>query len=174
MPQFFKFICRTPLKALDEAHVTFDSVGATVEVKSASYGELSVDISCRELDWQVSSLEQLCTSCLPPLSTLEDLYICEDSNWQAYRQDNIENAQWPELLHPFRAVKNLYLSKESALRIVPALQELVEGIATEVLPTLNSIFLQGLEPSGPIQEGIGKFVAMRQITSHPIVVSRWD
>jgi hypothetical protein len=72
-------------------------------------------------------------------------------------------------------VKNLYLHERLAPRIVLALQELVGGRVTEVLPTLQNIFLQGLEPSGPIQEGIGKFVAMRrQITKHPIVVSRWD
>jgi hypothetical protein len=174
MPQFFRFICHSPLKALEEAHVTFDGVTAAVELKSASHGVLIVDISCRELDWQVSSLEQVCTSCLPPVSTLEDLYIKEGSSSRAHWQDNFENAVWLELLHPFSAVKNLYLSEEFALRIVPALQEPDGGRATEVLPTLQNIFLEGLKLSGSIQEGIGEFVAMRQLTSHPIVVSRWD
>jgi hypothetical protein len=174
MPQLFKFICRTPLKALEEGRVTFGGVTAVVKLKSASHGELSVDISCRELDWQVSSLEQVCTSCLPPVSTLEDLYIEEGSSSRAHWQDNIENAVWLELLHPFSAVKNLYLCKEFALRIVPALQESVGGRATEVLPSLQNIFLEGLQPSGPIQESIGKIVATRQTTSHPIVVSRWE
>jgi hypothetical protein len=85
----------------------------------------------------------------------------------------VEDVEWLDLLHPFRAVKNLYLSKESARRIVPALQELVGGRVTEVLPALQNIFLQGPEPSGPVQEGIEKFVVARQATSHPIVVSRW-
>jgi hypothetical protein len=177
MPQFFNFICRTPLKALKEARVAFDGVRAAVELKSASYGELSVDVKCRELDWQVSSLEQVCTSSLPPVSTLEDLYIEEGPSSRANWQDNVENVMWLELLQPFSAVKNLYLSKEFAPRIVPIFQELVGGRAAEVLPTLQNIFLEGLDPvdpSGDIQEGIGKFVAARQITGHPIVVSRWD
>jgi hypothetical protein len=71
-------------------------------------------------------------------------------------------------------VKNLYLSKEFAPHIVPALQELVGGRATEVLPTLQNIFLEGLQPSEPAQEGIQQFIAARQFTSHPIAVSRWD
>jgi hypothetical protein len=62
---------------------------------------------------------------------------------------------------------------EFAHRIVPALQDLVGTGATEVLPTVHNIFLEGLQPSGPIQEAIGKFVATRQVTSHPITVSRW-
>ena len=90
----------------------------------------------RELDWQVSSMEQVCTSCLPPLLNLEHLYIYENPRWRQHWQDNIENALWLELLHPFTSVKNLFLSKDIARRIVPALQELVGDRATEVLPTL--------------------------------------
>jgi hypothetical protein len=127
-----------------------------------------------ELDWQISSLEQDCTSSLPPLSTLEDLYIYEGPSSQAHWQDNIENALWLELLHPFRAAKNLYLSEEFSRRIVPALQELIGSRATEVLPNLQNIFLERLRPSGPVQEGIRQFVATRQVTGDPIPVARWD
>ena len=70
-------------------------------------------------------------------------------------------------------MKNLYLSEEIALRIGPALQEFVKGRTTEVLPALQNIFLEGLEPSGLVQEGIGKFVAARQVASHAIPVSSW-
>jgi hypothetical protein len=176
-PQLIKFICRTPrLKALEKARVTFDGGATTVNLSSLTpgRGELQVYISCSELDWQVSALEQVSTSSLPPLSTLEDLYIYEGTSSRAHWQDNMENAQWLELLHPFGTVKNLYLSREFALRIAPALQELVGSRSTEVLPTLENMFLEGLEPLVPVQEGIGKFVATRQVTSHPILVSRWD
>ena len=130
-------------------------------------------IPCRDLDWQVSSLEQVCTSSLSPISALENLYIHKTysrPNWQ----DNIENALWLELLHTFPAVKNLYLCQEFAPRIMPALQELVGVRTTEVLPTLQNIFVEELQESGSIQEGIRQFAAARQVTSHPIAVSRWD
>ena len=45
---------------------------------------------------------------------------------------------------------------------------------TEVLPTLQNIFLEEPQPSGRVQEAIGKFVATRQFTSHPVAVARWD
>jgi hypothetical protein len=176
-PQLVQFISRTPmLTRLEKAGVSFGDGTARVNLSSqtSNYGELSVKIPCRELDWQVSCLEQICTSCLPPLSTLKDLYIYKASYSQLDRQDNIGNVPWLELLHPFTAVKNLYLSKEFAPHIVPALQELVGGRATEVLPTLQNIFLEGLQPSEPAQEGIQQFIAARQFTSHPIAVSRWD
>jgi hypothetical protein len=176
-PQLVRFISRTPLLTRPEkAGVSFGDGTARVNLSSqtSNYGELSVKIPCRELDWQVSCLEQICTLCLPPLSTLEDLYIYRASHSQLDRQDMIGNVPWLELLHPFTAVKNLYLSEEFVQHIVPALQELVGGRATEVLPTLHNIFLEGLQPSEAAQEGIQQFVAARQVTSHPITVSRWD
>jgi hypothetical protein len=176
-PRLIQFICRTPrLKPLEYARVAFDGGAATVSLSSLTLGanSIHVGISCRELDWQLSSIEQVCTSSLPPLSALEHLYIYEGSSSRAHWQDNIENSLWLELLHPFRPVKNVYISKEFAPRIVPALKELVGSRAMEVLPTLQNIFLEGLEPSGPVQEGIRQFVATRQVTGDPIAVSPWD
>jgi hypothetical protein len=174
-PQLIQFICRTPrLKAFEKASVTFDGGSTWVQLSSRTSGDdlLHVRISCGELDWQVLSMEQVCTSSLPPLST-SDLYIYEDQSLQAHRQDNtgIENAQWLELLHPFRTVKNLYLSETFAPRIVPALEELVGSSAAEVLPTLKNIFLEGSEPR--VQRGIRQFVGRRQVTGDPVAVSQW-
>jgi hypothetical protein len=181
-PQFIQFICRTPrLKALKKAKVAFevDSAGVNLTSQTPGYGELNVKILCRELDWQVSSLEQLCTSCLPPLSTVEDLYIYHAFHqrvvWQDTVEDRIENVLWLTPLLSFTTLKNLYLSQELAPRIMSALQELVESMTTEVLlPTLQNIFLEGFRPLGPVPKAIGQFVTARQVTGHPIVVAPWD
>ena len=170
-PQFTQFISRTPImKALEKACVTFGGNAAVVglsSLTSGKYAKLEVIIPCRELDWQVSSMEQVCTSCLPLLPAL-DLHI--DGNQQHW-QASVENALWLRLLHPFTSVKNLYLSEEVARYIVPALQELVGDRATEVLPALQNIFLEEGQRSGPVQEGIQQVVAVRQATDHPIAVS---
>jgi hypothetical protein len=188
-PQFTQFISRTAtLKAPEEARVVFDGDRAWVKLSSqtSGHGHLRVYIGCMQLDWQASSLGQVCNSSLPPLSTLEDLYIAEgeafDDDLQQ-QQDDIENIQWLELLRPFTAVTNLYMSREFARRIVPALQDLVGGRTTEVLPALQNIFLEERHPSDTVdeilQDIIGQFVATRQIASHPITISRcgyidWD
>jgi hypothetical protein len=177
-PQLIQFISRTPtLETLEKALVVFEFGTACVNLssKTSGYGKLNVAISCVEFDWQVSSMEQVCTLCLPPLSTLEDVYIYERSYSQESQPiwQDIENTLWLELLQPFTTVKNLYLSKEFALRIVPALQELIGGRTTEVLPSLQNIFLE--EPQPPkIRYGIQQFVTTRQVTSHRIAVSQWD
>jgi hypothetical protein len=179
-PQFIQFISRTPMfETFERALVVFRDNAARVNLSSQTsgsrsrYRKLNMIIPCIELDWQVSSMEQVCTSCLPPLSALEDLYIYEDPDWPPVWQDKIENTLWLELLQPFSGVKNLYLSEKFASRIIPALQELTGGRTAEVLPILQNIFLEELQPLGTVQEGIQQFVATRQVTIHPIVVSRW-
>jgi hypothetical protein len=68
---------------------------------------IDLDISCRELDWQVSSLEQLCTSFFPSIFAPEDLYIYRPQHSEPDWKDNVESALWLELLQPFTAVKDL-------------------------------------------------------------------
>jgi len=93
--------------------------------------------------------------------------------WEDWH-DYIEDHQWLGLLRPFIYVKNFYVSEEFVPRIAPALQELIGDRTTEVLPILQNIFLEGLEPSGPVEEDIGQFVAARQLTRHPITASFRD
>ena len=173
-PQFTRFISHTSiLEAFDEARIALDDSTASVKFSSASKlnARLNVRISCRELDWQLSFLEQVCTSSLPTLSTLQDLYMW-GRPWPQDWKDIIDYAQWLELLHSFATVKNLYLSRELAPCVVPSLQDLVGGRTAEEFSNLQNIFVEQLEESGPVQEGIRKFVSARRVSSHPITVSR--
>ena len=109
-------------------------------------------------------MEHLYIQDLPIYSDLEPLW-----------QDDIEDSpgQWLELLRPFTAVNDLYVSKIFVPRIAPALQELVGERATEALPALQTLFLRETLSSGPVQEAIEQFVTARQLSSHPIAVSHW-
>jgi hypothetical protein len=178
IPRLTQFMRRTTrFQALNEAHVEFTypvvQVGYLPPIRT--FDETSgLRISCRGLDWQLSFLAQVCTSFFPSIYMVEHLYIHEPRYLPSQWQDETENMQWLEMFHPFTAVKNLYVCEGLAPSIAPALQELVGGRRTEVLPILQTIYLEGLEPSEPVQEGIGKFVAARQLSGHPITVSRWE
>jgi hypothetical protein len=91
---------------------------------------------------------------------VERLYI---QNGSPRRQDGIDNNLWLEVLHPFIAVKSLYISRAFMPRIVDALQMLVGESATEVLPALQTLFLDEPGPSGSVQEKFAQFVAARQL-----------
>ena len=168
--QFIRFINRTPkLKTLEKAHVTFSYKSAVVGLSSGSR-KLELVISCG-LDQQFSSLKQVCTSSLP-LSTCEDLHISTSLHRETERQViiKLESTLWLGLLRPFTAVKNLYLWGNITPCIMLALQELVGSKTTEVLPTLENIFLNKPGLSGPVQEGMRRFVDARQVTGHPVAV----
>jgi hypothetical protein len=164
-PQLSHFICRTPkFEAHDEARVEISDRSVSVALPQTLGGTLELGISCRQSDWQLSSLEQVCSSSFPRafISAVEHLYIIENRFPRLQWQDDVERSQWLELLHPFTAVKDLYITSEFTPRIAPALQELVRERVTEVLPALQNLFLEEPVPSGPVQEIIGQFVAARR------------
>ena len=173
-PQLAQFITRSPiLRPRDEAHVQFNDYFASVALLPQPR-TITIGISCGEPVRQLSSVAQVCNSSFPSISTVKDLYIDYEYSPQVWNNDAIENALWLQLLLPFSMVKNLYLSKEFGLGIAAALRELIGGRITEVLPRLQNIFVEGLEPSGPFQENIGHFAAARQLSDHPITISVWD
>ena len=96
-PQLFQFIGRRPtLRAPEKGHIAFSSKAIIVKFPSQTfdYGVLSVRIQCRASEW---------------VCTLEELYIFDDRVHPPRWQDDVENTLWLDLLHPFAAVKNLYL-----------------------------------------------------------------
>jgi hypothetical protein len=70
-PRLARFINRTPKLAKRHAIVNFDDISAHVKL---SPGNLWIEISCIETDWQLSSIEQVCNSGLRPLSSVEPLH----------------------------------------------------------------------------------------------------
>jgi hypothetical protein len=127
-------------------------------------------ISSELLSWEFSSLIQNLTSFFSSICIVEHLYIYGLPVWK----DDVEGVRWPEIFLPLVAVKNLYLSKEIAQFISPALQELVGESVTNVLPALERIYLEELEPSRPVQDAIRQFIAARQLLDHTVAVSHWN
>jgi hypothetical protein len=175
-PQLVQFISRTPkLKGYDEARVILSDQHATIALPGRD-SRLKLGISCRQSDWQLSSLVQVFTSSFPQalILAVERLCILEYESSQPWWQDDIEYDQWFELFHPFTTVKNLYLSRKFLPRIVPTLQELVGERVTEVLPNLQRIFLQDLQEPELVPEAMRRFIAARQLSSRPIAISHWN
>jgi hypothetical protein len=175
-PRLTQFIGRTPrLKGFDEAHVFFSDRVVSVTFPQAFSRRLQLGILCSQSDWQLSSLAQVCSSSFPQalIPTVERLCILEDDGRSRLRwQDDIESSQWVELLHLFTAVKGLYISREFMPRVVPALHELVEERVTEVLPAMQTLFIE--TTSAPVQSTITRFAAARELSNCPIAISYWE
>ena len=175
-PELIQFISRKPeFGAFDQARLIFDYHKAIVRLQSPSDNRMvQVRILCEVLDWQVSSLAQICTLSLHFFSTMETLYIHGDPRLPLNLKDDIEDAEWLDLLLPFKAVKNLYLSKQFSPHIARVLQELTGGRTTEVLPALQNILLEGFQPTEPVHKGIVQFISARQLSNLPVRISEWE
>jgi hypothetical protein len=175
--QVVQFIYR--LKPLDDARVLFSNNAVwftfSSEIRNSVNLVVYLEFTCIGSH---SPMVQACASLSHLLSSVESLHIqdCRSLRPDPDSQDDIENAdqEWLDRLRPFTAVKDLYLCKTSARHIALELQELDEGRIIEVLPTLQNIFLDVFPPSGPVQEGIRRFIAARQLSSHLITVSQAD
>lgn len=101
----------------------FSDSHVTVSLPEAFASGLDLDISCRQFDWQLSGLAQVCGSSFPQdlIHTTEHLYILDYGNSELRWQDDIESSQWLELLYPFTAVTDLFPSQSIAPRVAPAL-----------------------------------------------------
>jgi hypothetical protein len=173
-PQLNQFISRTPnFSAHYEADVHFSNEHVSLRLHTFEDLMLSLEILCGRSDWQLSSLAQVCSSSFPQafipaadrLCIVDDLEDMSELGWQ----DDIESSQWLELLQPFTGVKVFQIPWDFVPRIAPALQELVEERVTEVLPSLETLFLEKPHPWGSALE---QFVAARQLAGHPIAVEQ--
>jgi hypothetical protein len=93
-PQLVQFVSRTPkFEVHDEARMLFSDSGVWVTLPQTFDGRLNFGISCRQSDWQLSSIAQVCGSSLPQalIPAGERLYILEDSefsprNWKEHQE----------------------------------------------------------------------------------------
>jgi hypothetical protein len=177
-PQLARFFRRTnELKAPYRADVSFHGDFVRIRLYSQRQaidrGVFGVVVECRVSDWQLSSVAQVCNSSLLSLSTLEELFIYDDLSHTDWQED-MDTAQWLELLHPFSSVKDIYLSKGLAPQVMHVLQEL-DGIGvSEVLPKLQNLSIEGSPWQRLLQVHIfSQFVIARQLSGRPVAVRQW-
>jgi hypothetical protein len=174
-PQLAQFISCTPrFKALTELHVLFHHHwGIFVSLPWAIRRGPQFAIQCDPPD-HVPVLVELCTSSFlrTLIPVVKHLYLVVNS---AAHPRVIERsaAQWLGLLQPFTAVTDLYISWELGLHVGPALHSSVGEGMTEVLPSLQNLFLEDIR-----NDAFREFVAARQLSGHQIDIyhryTRWD
>ena len=176
-PLLGHFIRRTEaFRSIHTARIEFSSVEVGVillgreETTNDDREALQLEISCNPLDWQLSAIAQVLNSFLSSLPTLRCLEVAVSrKDWQC----EIEVIQWREFLLSFTSVKDMTLEFKSSVRLVaPALQEFAREGTTEVLPALQNLLLRTYDwqPSGPVNEAIGRFIAARQLCGRPVTV----
>jgi F-box-like len=170
--QLIQFISHAPaLMPFYDAFIQsfVDSVMITFRPRRQSSIEkfLLFKISCKEIDWQVSSVVQICNQLSFVLSSIQWLSIYEQ-RW--ILQLDMDNAQWLELFQPFTAVRTLRIYHKNHSLALSALRGLTGGSATQVLPALEELQLSWYQAS---QLNNWPFIVARQRSDHPVVVRKW-
>ena len=175
IPRLRHFIGRSErLGPFDQARMVFHDREIWITIGFPH--RFRLQIRCERLDWQLSSMVQIFGQQLPLLSHVEQLEIYEPSyvHMQWIDKPDMDSSLWLELFHLFIAVQSLRVSEKLVPPVAAALQELTGERTMEVLPALHSLFLEELEPSGPVPEGIQSFVAARQLSDHHIAIQSWN
>jgi hypothetical protein len=169
-PQLPLFLHRAEkLIPFNRADVIFRPHSAEITLRSsAPLPKITLRTSCSRLNWQVSSMAQICIQCSSLLSRAERLDLCQDSfllsEWQV-------TAPWVTLFHTLRTVRTVYVSGRLLVPLVArVLGELTEERATEVLPVLDTLVLGVSRPVRPLQSIIRPFFTTRQRSNHPVTV----
>ncbi|KAH9956813.1 hypothetical protein BGW80DRAFT_1386006, partial [Lactifluus volemus] len=145
-------------------HFRRNSVTISFSPRSPSpiHAPLSFNIfCCGAVDWQVSSVTQICNQLSFVLSRIEQLSI-DEQGWTL--QDNIGDTQWLELFQPFTAVRTLVIFNNA---FWSGLRGLSGGSAMQVLPALEELKL-------PLFHSFGysnwPFVIAHQCSDRPVAV----
>jgi len=170
-PQLHQFIGRTEsLRSLNHARVKLCNYRIKIALGSPTRFEL--EIPCGMLELQLSSVTQICSVQFPFLSQVDQFNICEASGLELEGMGEVDPSQWLELFRPFSGVRSLYVSETLEPLVVAALGELTGERIMEVLPALEHLSLDELEPSGSVQDATESFIAARQLSDRPVVVQR--
>jgi hypothetical protein len=167
LPQFI--IHRPTLDTPDTAKIfTYSDRVKMTFSSERSIDDFTFQILSRRIDWQVSSVAQICNQVSFILSSIEELDIDDrGSIWQV----DMDDIQWLELFQPFTAVRTLRtgISDNIQSLVVSALRGLSGESAMQVLSALEELQLSGYEAS---QHDNWPFTIVRRHSDHPVVVLR--
>ena len=102
------------------------------------------------------------------LSQVEQLNIHKDMLGVTQRGNGLKPMQLLGLFHPFLAVQDLCIYPRLGPLVVQALQDLTGERASEVLPTLHTIFFYEPLVSGSMKEDMQPLIVACQHSDHPI------
>ena len=129
--QLGQFIERIGLKtALTEAGIQASARAISISFKIPSTcTRLRLQIPSKQLDWQLSSMAQVCDQ-LSPLA-FGVLQLVFDTNGWSSGQDDVHGEQYLQLIRPFCSARNILITGELTTDILYALRPADDGCSTD-------------------------------------------
>ena len=159
---------QTPLsRAVVE--ISEDAISVTFPDQSTDIRPIPLRLRtpCKQLDWQLSSMAQICKPFTAFLFRVKDLQI---NSTQSHVVDGIAGEQWLELIRAFGGAKDFHVAGAHVTDILDALCSAHGGHTAEnVLPSLQSLRIyEHMSVDMPSWDAAESFLASRQLTGHPV------
>ncbi|KAH9171642.1 hypothetical protein EDB89DRAFT_1080187 [Lactarius sanguifluus] len=136
---------------------------------SSTFTPVRLQISCKQLDWQLFSMAQVCDQFSPFLFRVNNLRI--NSTHSSSGQDDSDGGQWLELIRTFGGATDFPVASELTTAILCALG-LVDGDHTTVLPSLRHLHIENpMAINEPSWDGLLSFITLRSRSGHPLQVN---
>ena len=127
---------------------------------------LALQISCKELDWQLSSMLQICNHFSPFLSRVTNLGITTQTTSGS---DDMDHEKWAELIHSFRGAVAFRTAGKYVADILSSLS--LDVGESNVLPSLGMLHVPELcSDNGALRGSVESLTSSRRLSGHPVDV----
>ena len=170
--QLGRFIKRTEIHtSLFQADVKTSADAISISfLKSSTSTPLRLQISCKQLDWQLSCMAQVCEQVFPFLCPIVILAI--NTAQPLGGRDDVNSEQWLDLLRSFKfsRAKSFWVANKLTTDILCVLGPAYEG-NTAMLPSLRQVRVQKpIAMDGPSWDSVQSFITARSISGRPVEV----
>ena len=169
--QLGRFIERIGMHAsLNQADIRTSVHAISISFTNSSTSiPLQLRISCKQLDWQLSSMAQILNHFSHFLLLVENIGI--NTTELPSRLEVVGGEQWLELIRAFTSAKDFRVAGTHVTDILRALHLANGGhtSGTIVLPTLRNLHVQDPMPIiGPSWDATWSFMTSRQLSGSPV------
>ena len=165
--QLGRFIERIEMRtSLSQAEVQTSAHAISISFTNSSASTpLRLQISCKQLDWQLSSMAQVCDQFSPFIHRVEGLGI--DTTRSSSAQNDVGSEQWLGLVRSFGGAKDFRVAGVHVANILCGLRP-ADGEHT-TLTALRKLRVQNPMPiDGPFWDAMQSLITSRRLLGHPI------
>jgi hypothetical protein len=171
--QLGRFVERTEMQiSLLQADIEISAYDISISfANSRASTHLRIQIPCKQLNWQLSSMAQVCDQCSPFLSRFHNLGI--NTAQSSSEQDDVDGEQWLELFCPFGGTRSFRVTGELTADILCALGKAdSSGGHATVLPALRHLRVgKPLSMYGPSWDAVQSSIASRLSSGRPVTIN---
>jgi len=169
--QLGRFIERIEMQtSLGQADVETSAHAISVSFSNSSTSTpLRLQISCKQLDWQLSSTAQVCNQFSPFLFRVNNLGI--NTTQSSSGQDDVDGEQWLELIRAFGGARDFRVAGELIADILCALGPVDGGHATDstVLRDLRHLRVENpMAVDEPSWDAAQSYITSRRLSGRPV------